>query len=149
METAASKSFRELTESELNQLAEHQRWLDSQGAEGNRANFEGHGFRYSNLQERNLRQANLIGANLKGANRTEAVLIGATLRKADLRETVLRDADLANVTGLLPVQLAGADLSGALQPDNLKEFEALRQVEYAAEYCHKLLVAALAARAYC
>lgn len=71
-----------------------------------------------------LTDANLSGADLSGANLTGALLDGASLADAKLHDAVLREASLrrANLSaadGLLPQQLAGADLTGASLPDSI------------------------------
>ena len=98
------RPLREISKDELEAiLAAHERWLESHGKEGQKAN---------------LRRANLQGAELAGANLQGAELAGANLQRADLRLADLRDADLSNaklstVTGLQSNQLGGAALSTA------------------------------------
>jgi hypothetical protein len=89
-------------------LDSHKQWLDSYGAEGERAaladahlavdDLEDADLRYADLRKADLRSAYLVGADLRYTN-----LRGANLRKADLRKANLRYADLE-----------GAFLKGAL-----------------------------------
>ena len=73
-------------------LHEHEKWLDSNGKEGKRAD----------LSYRNLKKADLSGANL-----SEAYLSRADLFKADLSGANLLGANLSGAN------LFGANLSGA------------------------------------
>jgi len=77
-----------MKKSELDKiLADHKKWLDSQGKQGERAD----------LREANLREVNLRGADLQEANLRVANLQGANLQGADLREADLRGANLLDV----------------------------------------------------
>jgi len=77
-----------------NILAEHQKWLESNGRIGT--------------------QVSLDSANVSGANLERAHLKFAKLSGCDLHSANLRFADLSGATGLLPSSLAGSDLTGAL-----------------------------------
>ncbi|MCA9241515.1 MAG: pentapeptide repeat-containing protein, partial [Planctomycetales bacterium] len=71
-----------------------------------------------------LTEANLSGADLTGVDLSGAVLDGASFADARLHDAVLRGASLrrANLSaaeGLLPNQLAGADLTGASLPESI------------------------------
>jgi uncharacterized protein YjbI with pentapeptide repeats len=117
------------TELEL-QLASHKQWLETDGAQGERADLSGRSLAGVDLQGADLRQADLSNANLEGAT-----LADAKLNQADLRQTMLLDADLSNADltdahGLAFYNLAAADLTGAILPsaivpttylDSLKE----------------------------
>ncbi len=78
-------------------LVGHQRWLESEGKEGRRAN---------------LGLANLQNVDLSGANLQEAFLAEANLQKSDLGRGNLRKADLIGAK-LQNANLGRADLQGA------------------------------------
>lgn len=93
-------------------LSAHRMWLDTDGAEGRRANLHG-----ANLRGAGLSGANLRGANLRDANLSDAYLGAANLRAANLSDAYLRGAHLrgANLGGanLGGAYLRGVGLSGA------------------------------------
>ncbi len=90
--------LRKISPDELKKILEgHQRWLESEGKEGRRAN---------------LGLANLQNADLSGANLQEAFLAEANLRNADLGRGNLRKADLGR-GNLRKADLGRADLQGA------------------------------------
>ena len=91
-------------------LQSHKKWLDSNGAEGVRADL-----RDANLRGAYLRDANLRDANLRGAYLRDANLRGAYLRNADLRGTDLCHADLRNAN-LRDADLHYADMDYAVLP---------------------------------
>ncbi len=131
--------LREISKDELEAiLAAHERWLESHGREGQKAN---------------LRRANLQGAELAGANLQGAELAGANLQRADLRLADLRDADLSNaklstVTGLQSNQLGGADLSNAELPDDIAKFEGLAQVTEISKHARNIFLAVVGGCAF-
>ncbi len=103
-------------------VAEHGKWLHSQGAEGKRANFAGKdlagaelagmilagaGFRHADLSDAALAECRLDGADFRHASLSAADCSRAVLGVAQLRHANLR---LANLEG---ANLRGADLSGA------------------------------------
>ena len=74
-----------MTQEKLREVLEaHNRWLNSVGKSGEKADLSG-----ANLREADLRGANLLGANLRYAD-----IRGADLSNADLRYADLRGADL-------------------------------------------------------
>jgi len=75
-------------------LKQHKLWIETNGAEGKRANLEG---------------GNLSGANLSGA-----YLTGASLRGADLHDANLKGAILPDISWIIPGCLA--------QLNNIKYF---------------------------
>lgn len=80
-------------------LADHQKWIDSTGGQGRRANLAGANLRGVNLEGANLQEALLWGCDLQGADLSSANFQGAILReanfqKAELRFTNLQDAYL-------------------------------------------------------
>lgn len=115
-------------------LAAHKEWLESHGATGRKADFAEADIPSIDLINVNLRYADLQGANLKGAdllladlrdsclvrtNLEDAGLVGANLEGANLE-----GATLSGAMGLLPQQLAGANLHDASVPDQIARFEA-------------------------
>lgn len=106
--------------------------------------------RGTNLWNSNLSNSSLDHADLRGANLSMANFTGATLSDADLRDSNLSSADLSNVRGgLLPRQLAGADLTGAKLPEPLvKLYDKLGSVGDISDSAKKLFLALLAACLY-
>ena len=116
-------------------LAGHKEWVESQGVAGQKANLAGANLEGAELVGVNLRFAEFHDANLKGAdllladlrdaclmrtNLEEACLVGANLEAANLE-----GADLESAMGLVPRQLAGANLRAASLPQQIQEFPAL------------------------
>jgi uncharacterized protein YjbI with pentapeptide repeats len=116
-------------------LANHKEWLDSHAATGGKADlqkaqFEDHeligvNLRYADLQDANLKSADLLLADLRDtclvrANLQETCLVGVNLEGANLE-----GASLESAMGLLPRQLAGANLHEASLPATILEFNAL------------------------
>ncbi len=100
--------LREVSEDELKRiLAAHEKWLESDGKEGEKANLARTNLIRANLQEANLFGANLQGAYLIDANLQEAYLVEAKLQGAYLYRANLQGATLWNA------DLQGADLNGA------------------------------------
>lgn len=83
----------------------------------------------SNLRNANLTDADLTGVNLEHADLSDGNLQGATLLRSKLRDANLENADLSRAVGLLPAQLAGANLAGARLPEKFGDFDGLRAVE--------------------
>jgi len=139
-------------------LQAHRRWIESDGAEGQRADLQ-QGFLYqaklsqallananaqeaylseadlagSNLEQANLaaailERANLEGANLRGANLAGADLSGANLAQAVLRDTNLQGANLSAAQGVTEEQLVGANLAGATLPKGVTGLHGLKVV---------------------
>lgn len=97
-------------------LAEHKKWLKSDGKTGVKANL--HGVELieidlwkANLQDADLGNANLTGANLQGANLSGANIEESFLRQANLTGTNLREANLQKAD-LQEADLTNADLDG-------------------------------------
>jgi uncharacterized protein YjbI with pentapeptide repeats len=116
-------------------LANHKEWLDSHAATGGKADLRnaqladreliGVGLRYADLQDANLKSADMLLADLRDAclvraNLQEACLVGVNLEGANLE-----GASLESAMGLLPRQLAGANLHEASLPAAILEFNAL------------------------
>ncbi len=116
-------------------LANHKEWLDSHAATGGKADLQkaqledreliGVSLRYADLQDANLKSADMLLADLRDAclvraNLQEACLVGVNLEGANLE-----GASLESAMGLLPRQLAGANLHEASLPATILEFSAL------------------------
>lgn len=116
-------------------LASHKEWVESQGVAGQKANLAGANLEGAELVGVNLRFAEFHDANLKAAdllladlrdsclmrtNLEESCLVGANLEGANLE-----GADLESAMGLVPRQLAGANLRAASLPQQIQEFPAL------------------------
>lgn len=154
-------------------LAEHKRWLDSSGKEGEKAdlrgaNLAGFDLRKANLSQADLQEANLSKAALDEANLSEATMFDvnlteaglhtADLSAADLRgvefqgarliNTQLRDADLqsaklSGAIGLSGPQFAGTNVSGTKLPGDIAKFEGLAHVEETSKNARKIFLAML------
>jgi uncharacterized protein YjbI with pentapeptide repeats len=114
-------------------LQAHQKWIDTQGREGRRANL-----RNATLQEADLHEANLQEADLEGARLSVADLMGTNLRRANLKGVDFWMADMKDAN------LQGAELQGA----NLTEVTNLtqKQIDSAITDATTVLPAGLRAR---
>jgi uncharacterized protein YjbI with pentapeptide repeats len=83
-------------------------------------------------------------ADLRQANFSKAHLHGTILYEADLQ-----GANLTDTTGLLPNQLAGADISDARLPANFPLFTALDHVKDLANSAQKVFLSLLVGCVYC
>ena len=107
-------------------LADHKKWLDTEGKEGKRAQLSGANLQEADLQDANLQKADLSEAdlqkaNLQGADLLEANLWGANLQEADLFGANLQKAYL-QWANLQKANLWGANLQKAnLQGANLQK----------------------------
>jgi len=134
-QAAETPQFREIPPDIQQILASHQKWLETEGKEGQKADLRGadlQGLDLSgvNLEGANLTDARLIGANLTDANLQQADLSGASLNDADLRRTQFQDAglvdaNLENAKNLLASQLARTDLTNAKLSDPVDKFPEL------------------------
>jgi uncharacterized protein YjbI with pentapeptide repeats len=116
-------------------LAIHKEWVESQGLSGQKidlagaklegAELVGVNLRYADLQEADLKAADLLLADLRDTclartNLEETCLVGANLEGANME-----GAALASAMGLVPRQLAGANLRDAVLPPQILEFHGL------------------------
>jgi uncharacterized protein YjbI with pentapeptide repeats len=116
-------------------LANHKEWLDSHGEAGKKADLRkarlegseliGVNLRHADVQDAILKSADLLLADLRDAclvrvNLQESCLVGANLEGANLE-----GASLDSAMGLLPRQLAGANVHEASLPAQILEFNAL------------------------
>jgi len=115
--------MRKINKKELKEIIEnHNMWLKSEGAEGQRADFSN-----ANLSHRDLSGANLAGVKFTGADATCANISECDLRYIDFSNSDLNYTDFtnSNLTGanftnsnlnnahLTGANLEGADLEGA------------------------------------
>jgi uncharacterized protein YjbI with pentapeptide repeats len=129
-------------------LANHKEWLDSHGATGGKADLQnvqfedreliGVNLRYADLQDANLKSADLLLADLRDAclvraNLQESCLVGVNMEGANLEGAALESA-----MGLLPRQLAGANLHEASLPGTILEFNALAEFQRTATTAARL-----------
>lgn len=122
--------WRKITQEELSQvLAEHKKWIDSDGKEGAQADLSSCDLKDANLQDANLQGTNLQGANLQDARFWAANLQGANFSGAILNGANLLDAELQNA-GFMGANLGDAYLEGA----NLKQ-AFLRDANLRGAYC--------------
>jgi uncharacterized protein YjbI with pentapeptide repeats len=116
-------------------LAIHKEWVESHGHSGQKidlvgaklegAELVGVNLRFADLQEADLKAADLLLADLRDTclartNLEETCLVGANLEGANME-----GAALATAMGLVPRQLAGANLRDAELPPQILEFPAL------------------------
>lgn len=116
-------------------LEQHQKWLESHGQEGERADLSGADLEGADLpgvnlqaallRKTNLRRADLLLADLQGASLMQANLEGANLLGTGFQQANLQGATLEGATGLLPGKLAGAHLFGAVLPKPVCDFGGL------------------------
>ncbi len=110
--------IRKISEEARAQLvANHRVWLQSDGTEGVRAEFDGADLSGTHLggiflPRASLKNTNLSGANLWSATFAEADLSGADLSGANLIGVELRGANLSNAN-ISKAGLTGTDLSNA------------------------------------
>jgi uncharacterized protein YjbI with pentapeptide repeats len=136
-------------------LASHREWVESHGHSGNRADLSGSELEAADLISVNLRMADLHDANMRAADMLLADLRDACLVRADLEESCLVGANLegANLEGatletamgLVPRQLAGANLRDAVLAPQLMEFEAATKFARNARLAYRYFVAMSAA----
>ncbi len=127
------------------------------------ARLEGAWLAGANLEGANLEKAHLDGARLAGVQLEKAKLYGVLLGGADLKKAILRDtdmaacdlkatnlsnADLTDVIGLTSGQLAGADVTSAKLPEDIKDFESLKVTDEAAKNSRSLFLVMLLACVY-
>jgi uncharacterized protein YjbI with pentapeptide repeats len=137
-------------------LASHIEWLESHGRNGLRADLSdadlegqeliGVQLKWADLHDANLRAADLLLADLRDATLIRADLEDSCLVGANLEAANLEGATLETAMGLVPRQIAGANLRDALLPPQIMEFEAAAKFERASRIawrCFAPLVAAV------
>jgi hypothetical protein len=83
-----------------NMLKQHRLWLETDGSQGKRANFNSANLAGAKLSYQDLYNADLTGANLTGAYLDGADLTGADLTGADLTGAYLQGTKLTGAYGL-------------------------------------------------
>lgn len=136
-------------------LASHREWLDTKGAAGEKADLSdadlegseliGVHLRFADLHDANLRAADLLLADLRGACLVRADLEDSCLVGANLEGANLEGASVETAMGLVPRQLAGANLRDALLPPHVMEFEAAGRFERASRMAWRYFAPLLAA----
>ena len=132
-------------------LASHHEWIESKGAKGKKADFTGADLegsdligvdlRFVDLHDANLRAADLLMADLRDACLARANIRDSCLVGANLEAANLEGASLETAMGLVPRQLAGANLHEASLPASVQQFEALGEFKQAARKVHGVFVA--------
>ena len=132
-------------------LASHREWVDSQGTAGKQANLGsaqlegmeliGVNFRFADLHDVNLKGADLLLADLRDACLVRADLDDACLVGTNLEGANLEGASLDGAMGLVPRQLAGANLRDASLPEPIWEFDAASEFRRAARAASAYFVA--------
>ena len=136
-------------------LGNHKEWLDSRGAAGTKANLreaklEGTelisaNLRYADLQDANLKAADLLLADLRDACLVRANLQDSCLVGANLEGANLEGASLESAMGLVPRQLAGANLRDASVPEQITQFDALAEFSRASQASARMFTAVISA----
>ncbi|MGH9691891.1 MAG: pentapeptide repeat-containing protein [Candidatus Acidiferrales bacterium] len=136
-------------------LASHLEWIQSRGTTGRKADLAGAelegteligvNLRFADLHDANLRAADLLMADLRDTclvrtNFRDACLVGANLEAANLESALLDSA-----MGLVPRQLAGANLHEASLPPQIAEFESRAEFERTARAAYSFFVAMMSA----
>ena len=127
--------------------------MDLRGVAAGDVDFTRAELRSAKLASGYFKDANFSGTILECSDLKHAFLEGATfdgakLWKADLRASVLRNADLSRAQGLEAGQLAGADLTLAKLPEEIKKFEGLKVVDEASKNAQTILFTVLLACVY-
>ncbi|MBZ5503362.1 MAG: pentapeptide repeat-containing protein [Acidobacteriia bacterium] len=134
-------------------LAGHDEWVKSQGQAGKRGDFSGAelegteligaNLRFADLQDAKLTAADLLLADLRDAclvraNLEDSCLVGARLEGANLE-----GASLGTAMGLVPRQVAGANLRRASLPPDFLESIPTVAFERAAQAAARFLLVSL------
>lgn len=107
--------YKHLTDSDIKEILQaHKLWLESDGKEGEQADFS-----ETDIVKKDLSGANLRKASFKSCNAIKADFSGADISHADLENIILASAFLMNTT-LEGANLEGADLNSTfLENTNL------------------------------
>jgi len=118
------------------------------------ANFEDSSITHANLQKAKFNMANLKSSSLFRTDVRYADFEGADLQMAylaqikNLNNANLHNCNLQNATGLKGNEFAGADITGAKLPDDIKQFKTLDIVEENSKNARKIFLAMLLACVY-
>jgi len=133
------RQYREISPERLaGILEEHQKWLESEGKEGRKADLSRADLRGVDLANRDMTEADFQEANLQSANLRHGDLYGANLQGADLRGAHLDEARLANAhfqkANLAEAHLQRANIVGAnLQEASLYQAHVERAILWATD----------------
>jgi len=97
-------------------LEQHQKWLDSNGKKGKKADLKG-----ADLSNSLLYKANLVSANLENCNLKTSSLKWANLERANLEGAILEDCELWET------KFTRANLKGANLNDSVIHYADLRE----------------------
>ena len=118
------------------------------GAHLEETDLSGARLKWAQLFGAQLEETDLFEAHMEGAGLAMANLRGAHMFECDLRTSDLRNADLEGVSGLTSGQLAGADVTSAKLPEDIKDFESLKVADEAAKNSRSLFLIMLLACVY-
>jgi len=132
-------------------LASHREWVESRGNIGKQANLGsaklegmeliGVNLRFADLHDVNLSGADLLLADLRDSCLVRADLDDACLVGTNLEGANLEGASLDGAMGLVPRQLAGANLRDASLPEPIWEFDAAAEFRRASGTAARYFVA--------
>jgi uncharacterized protein YjbI with pentapeptide repeats len=132
-------------------LARHREWVETRGATGKKVEFRvvdlegaeliGVNLRFADLHDANLKATDLLLADLRDTSLVRANLQDACLVGANLEGANLEGASLETAMGLVPRQLAGANLHKASLPPSILGFEALAEFERRSRTAFRFFVA--------
>lgn len=120
-------------------LEENRLWVRTSGRDGKPLDPS----TLPSFSSQNLSKADFRDAPLRGMNFTNACL-----RDADFRGADLRDADFTGAVGLLPGNVAGANLTGVTLPANIAKFDDLEALDAASNNSRTLFITMLGACLY-
>ncbi len=124
------------------------RRADLNGAHLDNARFHGCDFTEATLNDCSLEDADLSKSTFDRANLQRVRLRGALLEQTMFRDADLRGADLEKTRGLLPDQLAGADLTDAKLPEGALKDDSLDLLAERARNAKRQLLFLLAGCVY-
>jgi len=124
-----------------NALRQNRLWIRSNGRVGKEMDVRmlpSPGFADRDVSNIDFRDAPLRGLDFKNAR----------LRDADFRGADLREVDFTDAKGLLPDNIAGTNLAGAILPANIEVFDDLTALEAASKNSQTLFITMLGACIY-
>ena len=136
----------------------HQKWLDSQGKTGSKADLRctdlaKADLSHLDLSDAQLQNACLLSADLSCSKFLNANLSGADLRGSNLKEAVFSGASLKNAVifdaDYLGMEFAGSDLTGAKLSAGNQDFSPLASVEEISINARRIFFVLLLACVYC
>ncbi len=94
----------------------------------------------STFEKCGFKKARFDGSDLKNSDFSQCNFEEATLLGAKLNESNFQDSNFEKVTGLLGSQFAGANISGAKIPVDIRKFEGLTRIEELSKKAGKLFI---------